>query len=78
MDKPTAKQIIDAVESGLHAGGNDTDWEAAEFSQARDLTKSAGCQWGFTSWSDVRNAICEDITMGNPIIFGGVELEPGE
>lgn len=56
-NRPKAAAIIAAIESGLKAGGDDKDWNAPEFEQARDLTGAAGCVWDFVAWKHALNCV---------------------
>jgi hypothetical protein len=60
--------IIDAINAGLKAGGDNEDWDAPEFQVVRDLTEEAGCAWDFSSWSDTL------ATIENHGQLGGVRL----
>ncbi|HYE79237.1 MAG TPA: hypothetical protein VEI97_14735 [bacterium] len=42
--------IIEAIKTGIQAGGDPEDWEAGEFEEARSLTAAVGWQWEFTTW----------------------------
>lgn len=57
MEQVTAREIIDAITSGILAGGDPTDWDAPQFEQARSLTAKAGCVWDFDSWKNTRSAL---------------------
>jgi len=44
-----ANEILAAIDRGLAAGGDPTDWDAPEFAAVREAT--AGLSWDFASWA---------------------------
>lgn len=48
--------VIEAIEAGFAAGGKD-EWDAPEFSEARELTEAIGCSWDFSGWHDTAACI---------------------
>lgn len=49
--------IIEAINDGLDAGGNEQDWGAKAFERALILTDRAGCVWDFAGWSDALRCV---------------------
>lgn len=53
--------IIAAIEAGLAAGADNTDWDAPEMATARELTDAADladrCVWDFAGWKDAADCI---------------------
>jgi hypothetical protein len=64
----TAGRIVDAINAGMRAGGDEDDWDASEYAEARRLMMDAGCVWDFAGWRHVRDML--DFTGR----LGGVDL----
>ena len=67
------EKLTQAIRSGQQAGGDDQDWNAPEFQQARDLTEQYGCTWDFSSWDDTLHTITRDNST-----LGGIDLTISE
>lgn len=71
----TAAEILAAINAGLAAKGDDTDWDAPEFAEAVRLTGEAGCVWDFDGWRQTRTTIESHGRLGGVRLAGVIDSD---
>jgi hypothetical protein len=67
MRTESAEELERAICAGMAAGGDELDWDAPEFSAAREASKAA--TWDFDGWRPVRNALLRGYVILGDTVF---------